>query len=248
MLKRLKMNGNIWILILLICVPLFLAVFNSCKPDEEEEEFFLSCGTITDQRNGHQYETVQIGNQCWMAENLNVGIMIDGNLDQTDNDTIEKYCYNNNPANCDKYGALYQWDELMQYSTTEQIQGICPEGWYVPSDGDWKELEITLGMSQTDAEKENAWRGQGVGAALKIGGKTGFDVLISGQRSSNGSFDQIEGSEYQFAYFHTSSEAEIDYFSWRRCLRTDYSSIGRYDTFSKKNGFSLRCIRYNDNY
>lgn len=244
MLKRLKMNENIWILRLLICVVLILAAFNSCKPNEEEEEFFPSCGTIIDQRNGHQYETVQIGNQCWMAKNLNIGIMIDANIDQTDNDTIEKYCYNNDPANCDKFGALYQWNELMQYSTTEQSRGICPEGWHVPSDSDWKELEMALGMPQNDANKDNAWRGHGVGAALKSGGKTGFDALFAGQRSSTASFAQIEGGELEFSYFHTSSEAEISYFSWRRCLRRDYSSIGRFNTFSKNNGFSLRCVKY----
>lgn len=86
-----------------------------------------SCGySIIDSRDGQTYNTVLIGTQCWMAENLNIGTMINGSSDQTDNATIEKYCYNNKTANCDTYGGLYQWTEMMQYVMTEGAQGICP--------------------------------------------------------------------------------------------------------------------------
>jgi len=72
--------------------------------------------TVTYQ--GQVYNTVLIGSQCWLKENLNVGTMINGSQNQTNNSTIEKYCYDNDPANCDEYGGLYQWDEMMQYTTT----------------------------------------------------------------------------------------------------------------------------------
>ena len=59
----------------------------------------------------------------------------------TDNGTMEKYCYNNEPDSCTKYGGLYQWDEMMQYTTQQGVQGICPPGWHLPTDEEWKVLE-----------------------------------------------------------------------------------------------------------
>ncbi len=96
------------------------------------------CGfPISDSRDGQSYHTVKIGEQCWMAENLNVGTRIDGAQNQTDNDVVEKYCYNNSEANCDIYGGLYNWNEMMGYTTIEGGQGICPIGWYVPTNSDF---------------------------------------------------------------------------------------------------------------
>ena len=83
---------------------------------------------------GQTYNTVQIGDQCWLKENLNVGIKINSNsggFQQTDNGTNEKYCYYNDEANCAIYGGLYEWPEAMQYMTTEGAQGICPQGWQI---------------------------------------------------------------------------------------------------------------------
>jgi len=74
-----------------------------------------SCGSVT--YGGKTYNSVIIGIQCWMTENLNIGIAILGSQDQTNNGNIEKYCYDNNSANCDVYGGLYQWAEMVQYST-----------------------------------------------------------------------------------------------------------------------------------
>jgi len=80
---------------------------------------------------GKTYTTIQIGTQCWLKENLDVGTRIDGSLNQTNNsptNIIEKYCYGDDPNNCTTYGGLYQWGEAMQYATTEGARGICPEG------------------------------------------------------------------------------------------------------------------------
>ncbi len=85
-----------------------------------------------DDRDGQQYySTVLIDDQCWMAENLNYGDQIDGMYNQTNNSIIEKYCYNDLESNCDSLGGLYQWNELMEYTTEEGTQGICPDGWHV---------------------------------------------------------------------------------------------------------------------
>ena len=71
-----------------------------------------------------------------MAQNLNVGTKISGSSEQINNGIIEKYCYYNDENNCNVYGALYQWDEAMRYSTTEGVKGICPSGWHLPTDAD----------------------------------------------------------------------------------------------------------------
>ena len=81
---------------------------------------------------GKIYNTSQIGTQCWLRENLDIGTRIDAAVEQTGNGTIEKYCYDNLDANCTIYGGLYQWNEMMQYTTLVN-QGLCPSGWHVPT-------------------------------------------------------------------------------------------------------------------
>jgi hypothetical protein len=74
-----------------------------------------------------------------MAQNLNVGKRVNTlntaspHSDVSTNGIIEKYCYGNNPANCDIYGGFYDWNEMMNYNTTPGAQGICPPGWHVPT-------------------------------------------------------------------------------------------------------------------
>ena len=98
-----------------------------------------TCGTDDwfDHRDSDKvYHTVNINNQCWMKENMNIGTRIDESWHQTDNSIIEKYCYTNRESYCDAYGGLYQWQEAVQYNQTEKAQGICPNGWHVPSNAD----------------------------------------------------------------------------------------------------------------
>ena len=113
--------------------------------------------------SGQIYNTVAIGDQCWLKENLNVGVMLDGSLDQSDNSTIEKYCNDNSDANCTTYGGLYQWNEAMQYSILEGSQGICPAGWHIPTLVDYNTLVTYVG-GDGNALKEV---GQGTGAGAR---------------------------------------------------------------------------------
>jgi hypothetical protein len=107
-----------------------------------------ACGSTTSITYGGQtYSVISIGTQCWMAENLNIGTWISLVDDQTDNDIIEKYCYDDDPYFCDIYGGLYQWNEAMQYVTTEGTQGICPTDWHLPTDEEWTTLTDFLGGS-----------------------------------------------------------------------------------------------------
>jgi uncharacterized protein (TIGR02145 family) len=96
------------------------------------------CGDkLTDARDGQSYATVQIGSQCWMAQNLNVGNRIDRMMASLNNGVIEKYCYLDKEDSCTVYGGLYRWGEMMQYDSVEGVRGICPAGWHVPSNGEW---------------------------------------------------------------------------------------------------------------
>ncbi|MCD4774120.1 MAG: T9SS type A sorting domain-containing protein [Bacteroidales bacterium] len=109
---------------------------------------------------GQIYNTALIGDQCWLKENLNVGIRIDGsqNMSNFGVDIIEKYCFDDNEANCDEYGALYQWGEVMKYSSQEGAQGICPDGWHIPTESEWQQLEMQVGMPLCIIEWPG-WRG-----------------------------------------------------------------------------------------
>ncbi len=192
--------------------------------------------SIIDSRDGQIYKVVKIGNQWWMAENLNVGEMINGSKDQQNNGIIEKYCYNDDTSRCHECGGLYQWNEMMQYTTAESTRGICPENWHIPSDEEWKKLEMFLGMSQSDADEENTWRGSPVGTKLKEGGSSGYSEKLCGRRNSNGTF-ALYGT---YGYPYTSTEFGSN--AWRRCLDVNASSVGRWNTFPKNYALSVRCI------
>jgi uncharacterized protein (TIGR02145 family) len=90
-------------------------------------------------------QTVIIGSQQWMTENLNVGTMILSGQNMANTGTIEKYCPGNYEPNCNIYGGLYQWDEAMNYSTVEGSQGLCPDGFHIPTKSEWDVLYNYLG-------------------------------------------------------------------------------------------------------
>ena len=207
-------------------------------------------GILIDTRNNKSYKTVTIGSQIWMAENLNIGTRIDGANNQTDNDIIEKYCYGDNPANCDTYGGLYQWNEMMQYVTTAGTQGICPDGWHLPTDSEWNTLEIELGMTQAQANG-TGYRGTDQGSQMADNeplwtdgaldqngafGNSGFAALPSGFRNTSGSFYNLSSN----AYFWSSLESGTN--AWLRLLHYDNSRVNR-GGYNKSDGFSVRCIQ-----
>jgi uncharacterized protein (TIGR02145 family) len=197
------------------------------------------CGnTLVDSRDGQSYATVQIGTQCWMAENLNIGMLISGGSDQTNNGIIEKYCYSGTVSYCDSYGGLYQWNEMMAYQITPGSQGICPTGWHIPADDEWCTLEnfVDAGTISCSA---TGFRGIDAGLNLKGVGffngndLYGFNLGAAGFRSSsNGSYYDV----YNHTYMWTSNVAYLRHFS------KDSDQINRYSTGSVLNAFSVRCI------
>ena len=194
---------------------------------------------------GKTYNTVQIGTQCWLKENLDVGVMIPGPQNQADNDTIEKYCYNNVVDSCSTYGGLYQWDEMMNYSAASSsnpsgVQGICPSGWHIPSDLEWTQLTDYLG-----GETISGGTMKEVGTIHWLNPNTGatdssnFTALPGGYRNWSG----INFGEANLdATFWSTTEATPSYM-YRRTLKYNNENVFRGDDGYITYGYGIRCIK-----
>ncbi|MBU3942699.1 hypothetical protein KKA24_01805, partial [Patescibacteria group bacterium] len=189
-------------------------------------KIFLCPSNIT--YEGQNYPIVTIGNQCWFANNLNVGIMIAGTSGQGNNGIIEKYCYNNTTANCDTYGGLYQWNEAMQYTTTEKAQGICPAGWHIPSDAEIYTLENYLATGACSATR--------TGWGCNPAGQAFLNTPPAGRRMIAGNFGSI--NLHLNLWSSTGNVAS----AWRRYLYIGQSTIYR-NTYGTGYGFTVRCLK-----
>ena len=177
-----------------------------------------------------------IGTQVWAKYNLNVGTRIAGNTAQTNNSILEKYCYANTESNCTSDGGLYQWNEAMQYVTTEAAQGICPTGSHIPSDNDWKILEMQLGMKQESFD-DTGWHSldQATTATqFKAGGSTGLNLPLSGYNYNYSFYDRGTYGNYW-----ASSESSTS--AWTRYININYVYDGR-SADPKTIGYSVRCL------
>ncbi len=184
---------------------------------------------------GKVYNTVLIGSQCWMKENLNVGTMIQGKpgfVNSTDNGTIEKYCYNNLESNCATYGGMYQWNEAMAYSTTPGTQGICPSGWHIPTKAELQTLSTTV------SNNSNNLKAVGQGSGAGAGNNTsGFSQLMGGWMDrTDGSFHALgaEGSVW-------SSTQNDGYNSWIMYLDAS-DTVVYIDYYGKSYAWGVRCL------
>lgn len=190
---------------------------------------------------GQTYNTVLVGSQCWLRENLNAGVMIQGPQAQSDNGVKEKYCYDNDPANCTAYGGLYQWSEAMQYSNSPGAQGICPPGWHVPTDADWCTLSTFLdpsvncsyfGWSGTDAgTKMKSMSGWGSGNGTN---SSGLNVLPAGYYDS-----AFSGVGQYTALWSSSLFSNLPLY---RALSSYYPKIYR-SSATLSVGYSVRCLK-----
>lgn len=129
------MKKNLFYSLISITLLFYLA---SCNKDTQECMSISCPATFQDARDGKTYKAVAICNQCWMAQNLNFVAR------------YNSWCFNNNPLNCATYGRLYDWAAVMQGSGSSTgnpsgVKGICPDGWHVPSDAEWKEMVDYLG-------------------------------------------------------------------------------------------------------
>ncbi|NOR88149.1 MAG: PKD domain-containing protein [Bacteroidales bacterium] len=191
--------------------------------------------TVTDVE-GNTYKTVKIGEQCWMKENLRVGTQIESWDNMSNNGVIEKYCYDNDSVNCLVYGGLYQWDEIMQYSEEPGLQGICPEGWHIPTDTDWSNLISYLdGPDHAGGQMKEEGLIHWISPNSLASNSSGFTALPAGYRLIHGTTYNL----YENTLFWSSST--IDSEVWYRGLYYSNAEVYRY-TIKKDYGFSVRCI------
>jgi|GEM_PF-4919289 len=196
----------------------------------------LPCGDMkTVTYEGQVYHTVMIGDQCWLRENLDVGTMLLSCGDMSDDGVIEKYCLDDDPLNCEKYGGLYQWDEAMDYSTAPGSRGICPPGWHIPADEEWQELVDFLGEHAGRKLKSlTGWETSEDGAT----NISGFSAFGGGYRGGACNLYYNEGIEGRW---WTSTEDSHNG-AWRRTMYHDNASVPPNRNF-KYYGISVRCVR-----
>ena len=198
--------------------------------------FLISLGCIKAQTP----KTVKIGNQEWMAENLNTDRFRNGDpIPYVESDAEWKsagenkqpaWCYyNNDPANGPQYGKLYNW-----YAVTD-ARGLCPTGWHIPSDDEWTMLANALGGEKEAGNKmksKSGWAEAGNGT-----NSSGFSGLPGGYRNYDGTFYGIG----KYGYWWSSTEYYTKVARYR-LLFYFYGYAGRYDS-DKELGFSVRCLR-----
>jgi uncharacterized protein (TIGR02145 family) len=232
-------SGNPYQICIVNGQPTLVAVPNSPAP--------FNCGQSVTYA-GENYPTVQIGTQCWFQKNLNVGTMIQGTNDQTNNSIIEKYCYNNDTANCSIYGGLYQWAEAVQYqngasNTTSlslafsgNVKGICPTGWHIPSLIEWSNLIDYYGGDTTAGEflksASNFWQNGNTSTNNGF-----FYAEPCGYRKLDGGFSAISFGSFFHSKLEISNIASRSYGLYY--LNNIVTRIG----LSKSYGYSIRCLK-----
>jgi len=215
---------------------------------------YVDFTTVVTDIDGNTYNTIKIGNQWWMVENLKVthyrnGDAIPNVASNTEwsNLSTGAYCtYDNNESNAVVYGRLYNWYAV------DDSRNIAPAGWHVPTDDEWKELEMYLGMSQSEAD-DSQWRGTNEGGKLKEAGYAHWNSPNTGATNESG-FTALPGGYRDFfngyysnmglnATFWSSTEGGIND-AWFRRLHCTHSEVDRF-SFSKRHGFSVRCVMDN---
>ncbi len=229
----------------MIPVILFLAVmtvaFTCEKKDDDNGDVVL---TVTD-FDGNVYNTITIGTQVWMKENLKVTHHRNGNLipqvtdsDEWSNLTTSAYCsYDNNPANVDIYGYLYNWYAVNFESDGEKV--LCPEGWHVPDKNEWTTLIEYLGGPEVAGGKmketgTSHWVDPNTGAT----NESGFTALPGGYRyEPDGLFYLIE----QAGYWWSSTANDMNNAWLAQVIFNNTHAPQHY--YHKRHGYSIRCVK-----
>lgn len=215
---------------------------------------------FTDPRDGQVYPIVKLGSFWWMGRNLNVGKRIDPAFMQAHNGVIEKYVYPGDDPDS-LYGGLYTWAEMMDNSSTEGSQGICPPGWHVPSDGDWRNmLSVFRAVGRISPQVYKVWgekfvpdqtvthdNYQSEGAVwrlLKETGSTGFNAIPLGYCDPDRNFGDRDYHFQGRISTWWSSTLSYDYAVRVRLYRDDNQS-GDVFRFADniKYAFSVRCVK-----
>ena len=211
---------------------------NSMGISYGNELSFTTTGKIIDY-DGNVYNTVIVGTQIWLKQNLNTTHYCNGDAipNVTDITTWSHlatgaYCnYDNNASNATIYGRLYNW-------YTVNTANLCPTGWHVPSDVEWTTLTTYLGGESIAGGKLkeaglNHWQNPNIAAT----NETGFTALPSGLRGNNGNFNNIASSGYWWSSTENSISSASSWYIFH-----EYSNIGN-DNSIEQMGFSVRCVK-----
>ena len=207
---------------------------------------------MTDERDGKVYRTVKIGDQVWMAENLNYA-------DSVTTPSLKKgksWCYNNKVKNCDVAGRHYTWAAAMDSmklatdadnpqdcgygkecglasaGSATLVQGICPSGWHLPSKAEWETLFTAVGGQSTAGQKPKSMIGWRAYSGITNEDAFGFFAMPDDDYFNYGGYS---------TYFWSSTEDDSKY---AYCMHLYYSrdDADLYDSY-KSNGFSVRCLK-----
>ena len=195
-----------------------------------------------DSRDGHRYKTVKIGNQWWMAQNLNYETKYGSS------------CYNDDVSNCTKYGRLYTWATAIGKSEeqcgcgnscdlgSDIVQGVCLAGWHLPSRTEWETLIAAVGDLFTAGAKLKARTGWTAYGGITNEDAYGFSALPAGEATAkkNGLFFNF-GLAGDIASFWSATQYDEDYaIVMGMSYDSDFADQGRY---GKEHGLSVRCLQ-----
>ena len=229
-------------------------------PTDTTTPIYNPCDTIgfVNDIDGNIYNTVQIGQQCWLKENLRTTRYADGTMipmgETTSNDVAYRYAPSNNASNVQQYGFLYNWQAASRgiddANNPSEVQGICPNGWHLPSDAEWTQLtdyvssqnQYVCGGNPDFIGKplaaQTGWYGNSgpcnIGNDLSANDATHFSAMPAGY---------YFGSYYRFkqtAYFWSCTSHDNSY-AYGRDMTCQESTVNRH-TFFKYNAFSVRCV------
>jgi len=222
----------------------YLKSGNDLKYSSEVSFTTNSPGNTVIDLEGNIYNTVTIGTQTWLAENLKSTKYNDGTEIPNVTDSITwsalstgAYCdYDNNPSNSDTYGRLYNWFAAASTNT----RNICPTGWHVPSDAEWKTLTDYLGGETIAGGKlKESGTTHWYSPNYAANNLTGFTALPGGSRSYDGAFGVSIGDS---GFWWSSIERNNDSFAWLRRMDSNFSFVLRTNLYLTY-GFSVRCVK-----
>jgi uncharacterized protein (TIGR02145 family) len=211
----------------------------------------ITYGSFTDPRDGNVYQTVIIGNQEWMAENLKYLPSVAGSNTGSET-TPYYYVYGyegtnvNNAqatANYSTYGVLYNWPAAMNLQASSNtnpsgVQGVCPTGWHLPSDDEWTELTNYLdGTSVAGAKLKETGTTHWISPNTGATNETGFTALPGGGRGD----DQVFGYYRSYGYWWSATE-KYTFSAWNRVMHHGTIIVYR-SSPNKQVGFSVRCLK-----
>ena len=214
---------------------------NSCKAMKNNIFVYRM---MVDMRDTTNYKVITIGSQVWMAENLNYGKQILNDQEALKNNVVEKYCYEDNPEYCKTLGGLYNWDEMMQYNNSDdnikgETQGVCPDGWHIPTNDEWQILADYLGGEMVAANKMknyDYWASPDRSNEIHLN-LSGFSAYPSGRMDMTGESYYLRKST---SFWSATKDGRNK--AWHRTMTNRGAGLYRNSGLSGYR-FSVRCIK-----